>query len=106
MTAPTGAPDPALHLADAPPSNRPRRGRRWAGLKSELLLALAVAVGVAALGAPLGRWVWPGLAPRVQVLMTERGPVHLQPEPEGYVAGESWYILIGLVAGILAAVLV
>jgi hypothetical protein len=71
----------------------------------EPLLALAVTLGIAAAGLPLG-WLWYAVAPRARGVLTVDGPVPSDGEPEQFIADEGWYILIGALAGVLAAVAV
>ena len=70
----------------------------------EALVCLAAAVVIAGLGAPIGL-LWRAVAPKVELVQTEYGPYPLQPEPEGYVADEGWFIFIAVGAGILVALL-
>jgi len=84
----------------------PPPGRRWnRSVVVEGLVCLITAIGIAGLGAPLGL-LWRAVAPRVELVQTEVGPDPLDPEPEGYVADEGWFIFIAIAAGILFAVLV
>jgi hypothetical protein len=85
--------------ATAPPQ-APRRGRL-----AEAIWSLAVALAVAAFGAPLGL-VWSVVTPKVEVVMTDTGPATVQTEPEGYVAGDGWYAFLAIAAGAALAVLV
>lgn len=68
-----------------------------------------LAVGVAAtlvlilLGAPLGL-IWRAVAPSVPVVQADGGAVLSQPQPEGFVAADGWFSLLGLVFGVLAAI--
>jgi peptidoglycan/LPS O-acetylase OafA/YrhL len=78
------------------------RDRGW---RREALIALAVAAALAALGLPLGL-LWRAVAPKVEFVMTDQGATTLQSEPEGFVAGDGWYVLITFAAGLLAAVAV
>lgn len=80
----------------------PAPSRRW--IVVEGLVCLITAIGIAGLGAPLGL-LWRAVAPRVELVQTEVGPYPLDPEPEGYVADEGWFIFIAIAAGILFAVL-
>jgi hypothetical protein len=98
--APAGAGQPWLPPADP---RRPRLTPR--GLLIEVLTALGVAAAVAALGAPLGL-LWSQLSPRVRLVMTESGPAFAESNPEGYVAGESVYLLLALAMGVLSAIAV
>ncbi|HEV7897214.1 MAG TPA: DUF2567 domain-containing protein [Planosporangium sp.] len=84
------------------PASPPARDR---GLRREALIALAVAAALAALGLPLGL-LWRAVSPKVEFVMTEAGATTVQPEPEGFVAGDGWYVLITFTAGVLAAIAV
>jgi hypothetical protein len=88
------------------PAERPSaRPSRWRAILAEALVCLAVAVVIAGLGAPIGL-LWRAVAPRVELVQTDFGPYPLEPEPEGYVADEGWFILIAVAAGLALAVLV
>jgi hypothetical protein len=78
-----------------------RRPARW----PTPLVGLAVAVGLAVLGAPLG-WLWSVLAPDVPLVKTEGGARLTEPQPEEFVAADGWFTLLGLGFGVLAAVAV
>jgi hypothetical protein len=69
----------------------------------EVVAAIAVAVVLAGLGAGLA-YVWSAISPRVVLEMTGDGPAYVEPNPEGYVAGESVYLLMAVGVGILSAV--
>jgi peptidoglycan/LPS O-acetylase OafA/YrhL len=97
VTTAPAAPDPGTE-----PATPAVRDRGW---RRESLLAVAVAVALAATGLPLGL-LWRAITPKVEFVMTEQGPTPTQPEPEGFVAGDGWYVLITFVAGLLAAVAV
>jgi hypothetical protein len=71
----------------------------------EALVCLATAMVIAGLGAPIGL-LWRAVAPKVELVQTEYGPYPLQPEPEGYIADEGWFIFIAVGAGILVALLI
>jgi hypothetical protein len=71
----------------------------------EAVVCLATAVVIAGLGAPIGL-LWRAVAPKVELVQTDFGPYPLQPEPEGYIADEGWFIFIAIGAGILIALLV
>jgi hypothetical protein len=72
---------------------------------AEIVTALVVAVVLTALGAGLA-YLWAAISPRVVLEMTADGPVYTQPNPEGYVAGESVYLMMTAGVGVLAAVAV
>lgn len=65
-------------------------------------MAVAVALGITLLGAPLGL-LWAVLAPDVPVVKTENGAVLANPQPEEFIAADGWFSLLILVFGILAA---
>src|SRR5690242_4425558 len=92
-------------IVDGPapgPAPAPARNRvAW----REVLIAPAVAVTLAALGLPIGL-LWRAVSPKVEFVMTEAGATTVQTEPEGFVAGDGWYVLITFVAGVVAAVVV
>jgi hypothetical protein len=67
------------------------------------MVLLVIAIGVAALGVPFGL-VWAWLAPDVPVLVTARGPVFAEPQPEQPVAADGWFAFLAVPVGILAAV--
>lgn len=65
----------------------------------------AVAVVVAALGAPLG-WLWAAVAPDVPVQVVPGGVAPIGAQPEEFFAADGWFVLFGVVFGGLAAVAV
>jgi hypothetical protein len=71
----------------------------------EILAALAVAVVLTGLGAALA-YAWEAISPRTVLEMTPDGAVYTEPHPEGYVAGESVYLLMTAGLGILSPVAV
>jgi hypothetical protein len=85
----------------APEAHAAGRGR---SILLEALVCLAAAVVVAGLGAPIGL-LWRAVAPKVELVQTQYGPYPLQPEPEGYIADEGWFIFIAIGAGIVVALL-
>jgi hypothetical protein len=66
---------------------------------------VSVAVGVAALGAPLG-WLWAALAPDVPVQVVPGGVAPTEEQPEEFFAADGWFVLLGVGFGLLAAVAV
>lgn len=123
MTAPheAGPGSPGEPVADPPESpplvdEQPFAGPYWApGWQApvavrrppwrEPLVALFVAAGVSALGAPLGL-LWSAVTPKVDVVMTDHGPALADSEPEQYVAGDGWFVFLTVAAGAVLAVLV
>jgi hypothetical protein len=91
--------DPAASDSDAPGERSPRQPGR------SVAVLTAVAVAVAALGAPLG-WLWAVLAPTVPVRMTDDGPVLVETQPEEFIAADGSFALLGIGFGVLAAVVV
>lgn len=83
---------------------RPRHRRR-----TGVLVALTVALGTAALGIPYGL-LWAALAPRAEVVVVSSGyyPAdRLYPaasQPEEFIAGDGWFLLLGFLFGAGAAV--
>ncbi len=84
------------------PAPTPVRDRE---LRRELLISLAVAATLAALGPPLGL-LWRAVAPRVEFVMTDQGAATVQAEPEGFVAADGWFVLITFTIGLVAAIMV
>lgn len=62
-----------------------------------------IVVAVGALGAPFGL-LWAMVAPDVPLRMTERGPAFAEAQPQQLVAADVWFVLLGLLLGVLAAV--
>lgn len=92
-------------IVDGPapgPAPAPARAR---GVWREVLIALAVAATLAALGLPLGL-LWRAVTPKVEFVMTDAGATTVQSEPEGFVAGDGWYVLITFAVGVVAAIVV
>jgi hypothetical protein len=71
----------------------------------EIVSALVVAVVLTGLGAGLA-YVWEAVSPRTVLEMSANGAVYTEPNPEGYVAGESVYLLMTAGLGIVSAVAV
>src|SRR5262249_57442771 len=71
----------------------------------EALVGVIAAVVIAGLGAPIGL-LWRAVAPKVELVQTDYGPYPVEPEPEGYVANEGWFVLIAIGAGLVLAMLV
>lgn len=64
--------------------------------------AVVATVAVAALGIPLGL-LWAAVAPDVPVVVTERGPVFGDPQPEQLVAADGWFAILAVPFGVLVA---
>ncbi|HET8662213.1 MAG TPA: DUF2567 domain-containing protein [Micromonosporaceae bacterium] len=101
-TAPDEAPQ-ANGLLRASSGDRTRPGRR-----AGALVAVAVAVGTAILGIPYGL-LWAAVAPRAQVVVVAGGYYPTDglypaaPQPEQFVAGDGWFLLLGFAFGLAAA---
>jgi hypothetical protein len=65
--------------------------------------AIGVLVAVSALGWPLGM-LWQALAPNIPVLVVADGAVYDDTQPEQFMGGDAWFVLLGLGFGILVAV--
>lgn len=66
----------------------------------DVLAALAVAAGVAALGVPLG-WLWSVLAPRVEVVVGPLGPDLADYQTEAFIGADGTFAGIGAGTGVL-----
>lgn len=73
-----------------------RRGSAPRALGAALV---AVAVGT------VGGLLWQAVAPRVEVVKVDRGFVYAQAQPEQPVAADAWFGAIGLVSGLVLAIL-
>ncbi len=96
MNAPSsnGGPPPSLV-----PGALPARSRTPVGA---VLAGLVVVVGVAAgLGVPYGL-LWSVLAPAIPVVKVDGGLLPADAAPEQFVAGDGWFLLLGLGFGLLA----
>lgn len=71
----------------------------------EIAAAVAVAIVLAGIGAGLA-YAWEAISPRTVLEMSANGAVYTEPNPEGYVAGESVYLLMTAGLGILSPVAV
>lgn len=79
----------------APP--RPDYGKdiRWAALTGAV---------VAVLGFPLAA-VWQAVAPKLPLRKVADGAIYTAPDPEQVIAGDGWFAILGLVFGLIVAVL-
>ena len=71
----------------------------------EILIALAVAAVIALLGAPIGL-LWRVVAPTVELVKTPYGWYPTAEEPEGFVADDGWFAIIGAGAGLALAIVI
>lgn len=69
----------------------------------DAVIALAGVVLITLLGAPLGL-LWSALSPTVPFVKADEGAYTADPQPEGFIAADGWFSLLGLGFGILAAV--
>ena len=79
-----------------------RTGTRPAG--RTVVAALVVGLVVAALGVPYGL-LWSFVAPDIPVVKVEGGVAPAEPAPEQMVAGDGWFAILGLLVGVVAALL-
>ncbi len=78
---------------EAPPS----RGR-------QALIPVAIVLAVAAFGVAVG-WLWAEIAPRVPVVKADGGRYYYGvAEPEQAVAGDGWFLVLGVIVGVLLAI--
>lgn len=96
---PDGVSGPAWDPA-AQPLEEIREPRRPALTAAQ---AIGVLVAVGALGWPLGL-LWQALAPNIPVLVVADGAVYNDMQPEQFMSGDAWFVLLGLAFGILVAV--
>lgn len=84
--------------AESPPPTRSSALRT-------VVTALAVAVGAAALGVPYAL-LWALAAPDVPVVKVDDGQAVPAEPTEQFVAGDGWFVLLGVAFGVVAAVAV
>jgi len=72
----------------------------WKRFLTPVLVTLVVAASGFALG-----WLWTTLSPRVALIKVEGGFVYADAEPEQALAADGWFLLLGLGAGLLFALL-
>jgi hypothetical protein len=80
----------------------PAKPRRRPGLAAAQ--AFGVLVVVSALGWPLGV-LWQAIAPNVPVLVVSDGAIYNDPQPEQFMGGDGWFAVMGLLFGIVVAVI-
>jgi hypothetical protein len=68
-------------------------------------VAVGICLSVGVLGAPLGL-LWATVAPTIPVRMTDSGALLADAQPEGFIAADGWFALLGSGFGVLAAVVV
>jgi hypothetical protein len=83
----------------APPDGRVVAPRMPAGVvvRGFLLVTLTAAV----LGIPYGL-LWSAMAPKIPVVKVEGGLLPADPAPEQFVAGDGWFLLLGVGFGLVA----
>ncbi|MEO3747336.1 DUF2567 domain-containing protein [Plantactinospora sp. B5E13] len=91
---------PTTELSDAPPAAEPSR-RRLRGVAVNLGVFLVLIL----LGLPFGL-VWSAVSPGVPVLQTEDGAILAEPSPEGFIAADGWFTLLGFGLGVLVTIAV
>jgi hypothetical protein len=64
--------------------------------------AIGVLIAASALGWPLGV-LWQAVAPNVPVLVVADGAIYNDSQPEQFMGGDGWFVLLGLAFGILVA---
>ncbi|WP_373321693.1 DUF2567 domain-containing protein [Micromonospora okii] len=80
----------------------PAGGRTRQRLGRAVAAALGATAALTVLGLPLGL-LWAAVAPDTPVVMTARGAVYAEPQPEQPIAADGWFSLLGLGFGVLAA---
>lgn len=65
--------------------------------------AVATLAAVVVLGAPFGL-LWAAIAPNVPVVVTDRGPIFTEAQPEELAAADGWFAILGAAVGLFAAV--
>jgi hypothetical protein len=68
----------------------------------------AVAVGLGLVTSVLGLgvgWLWHLVTPRALIMRVEGGFVYLEEDPEQLIGADGWFLLIGLITGVVLAVL-
>lgn len=71
---------------------------------SEVAAGVGTAAAVALLGAPIGL-LWAAVAPKVSVVRTSEGLNLLSAQTKAFVGADGWFLVIGLLAGVLCGVL-
>lgn len=74
-------------------------------LLREGLIALGVALVIAALGVPVGL-VWRAVSPQVELVRVGGSWYSVEESPEGYIADDGWFAVIGFGVGIAVALVV
>jgi hypothetical protein len=82
------------------PEEETARAPRRPGLTAVQAVAVFIAVG--ALGWPLGV-LWQAVAPNIPVLVVSDGAIYDDSQPEQFMGGDAWFVLLGLAFGILVA---
>jgi hypothetical protein len=66
--------------------------------------AIGVLLATSVLGLPLGV-LWQHLAPNIPVLVVSDGAIYDDSQPEQFMGGDGWFVVLGLLFGIVMAVL-
>jgi hypothetical protein len=74
-------------------------------LQRRILVPIGLAVALGVLGVGIG-WLWALIAPRLPLVVKNGAYYYGDAEPEQPVAADGWFLIIGIVAGIVLAVAV
>jgi len=97
---PPGGGPPVGHPARSEGRHAARQGRALVAGRGDLVAALAVTAGLAALGIPLG-WLWSTLAPHVEVVVRPLGPDLVDYQTEAFIGADAIFALVGAGTGLL-----
>ncbi len=75
--------------------------RRGQARHAVVLLATVLVIGVLGIGAG---WLWSVVAPRVPIIKADSGYLYADAEPEQAIAADGWFLIIGVVLGVLIGV--
>ncbi|MEE6260673.1 DUF2567 domain-containing protein [Plantactinospora sonchi] len=81
------------------PTDPPRRRWHTTAVNLGVLLVLVL------LGLPFGL-LWSAVSPGVPVVQTENGAILAEPSPEGFIAADGWFTLLGFGLGVLVTIAV
>ncbi|QSB04244.1 hypothetical protein [Natronoglycomyces albus] len=99
-------PEPSSDFADEPsPEKSPPPDAARKTLAADTRAAALLAVVLGFFGLPLAV-LWQALTPRVEIVRTERSWAPTELDPAGFVLADLNFAAIGLIAGIIAAILV
>jgi len=92
-------PEAPWYMGPAYPAEPPKPPRR-PGLTA--VQALGVLIAVSALGWPLGV-LWQAVAPNIPVLVVADGAIYDDTQPEQFMGGDGWFVVLGLLFGVAVA---